>query len=77
MLHGDDKRFGGGGGLREGLVVSGGNLYFNVNKDTHLRWLRSQRRLIKKADERWPHARDAILMDNIEIVRRKELPSWY
>ena len=58
-------------------VVSGKKLYFNVNQDIHRRWLRSQRRLVGRADERWPSARDAILADDVEIARKSDMPSWY
>lgn len=58
-------------------IVSGGKLYFNVNESIHRRWLRSQNRLVRRADERWPAASEAILTGDVEIVRKSDLPDWY
>ena len=58
-------------------LVSSGKLYFNVNESVHRRWLRGQNRLIRKANEHWPGAREAIETGEAQIVRKTELPDWY
>ncbi len=55
--------------------VSG--LYFNVNKDVRLRWLRGYNRNVKKGNERWPEARLSIEEGRVMIHRRALMPSYY
>ena len=55
--------------------VSG--LYFNVNKDVRLRWLRGYNRNVKKGNEKWPEARLSIEEGRATIHRRALMPSYY
>ena len=55
--------------------VSG--LYFNVNKDVRLRWLRGYNRNVKKGNEKWPETRLSIEEGRATIHRRALMPSYY
>ena len=43
-----------------GWTVDATGLYFNVNKDVRLRWLRGYNRNVGKGNENWPATRRAI-----------------
>ena len=43
-----------------GWTVDATGLYFNVNKDVRLLWLRSYNRNVGKGNESWPATRRAI-----------------
>jgi len=55
--------------------VSG--LYFNVNKDVRLKWLRGYNRNVRKGNENWPETRLSIEEGHATIHRRAQMPSYY
>lgn len=63
--------------LDNGWTVDATGLYFNVNKDVRLRWLRGYNRNVRKGNESWPETRRAIEQGSATIHRRAQMPTYY
>ncbi len=61
----------------QGWTVDATGLYFNVNKDVRLRWLRGYNRHVRKGNENWPMTRTAIEEGSATIHRRVQMPTYY
>ena len=60
-----------------GWTVDATGLYFNVNKDVRLRWLRGYNRNVGKGNDNWPATRRAIEEGSVTIHRRTQMPDYY
>ena len=60
-----------------GWTVDATGLYFNVNKDVRLRWLRGYNRNVRKGNENWLETRRAIEQGSATIHRRAQMPTYY
>ena len=63
--------------FENGWTVDVSGLYFNVNKDVRLRWLRGYNRNVRKGNESWPDTRLAIEEGSTTIHRRARMPTYY
>ena len=60
-----------------GWTVDATGLYFNVNKDVRLRWLRGYNRNVRKGNENWLETRRKIEEGSATIHRRAQMPGYY
>ena len=60
-----------------GWTVDATGLYFNVNKDVRLRWLRGYNRNVRKGNENWLETRRKIEEGSATIHRRAQMPDYY